>query len=118
VAVTLLLVTIGIAIVAGVAVLVARDRPVLEADPVDPRALRWPPQGPVTPASLAEARFTVALRGYRMDEVDRVLDDARDALEKRDRRVAELEALLDLREGGGPDQLGAPLPAPAPGDPS
>jgi DivIVA domain-containing protein len=127
--VTLLLVVVGIAIVAGVAVLVARDRPVLEADAVDPRALRWPPDGPVTPASLAEARFTVALRGYRMDEVDRVLDDARAALVERDRRGAELEARLGIAGPGGPDPSGGPdalsgpdalrgpLPAPAPGDP-
>lgn len=89
---TLLFVAVGIAIVAGVSVLIARDRPLLADDPVDARALRWPPEGPVTPDALAAARFTVALRGYRMDEVDRVLDDARAALAERDRRIAEFEA--------------------------
>ena len=88
---TLLLVCVAIAVVAGVAVLVARDRPVLD-DPVDARQLDWPPEGrDLRPDDLGGARFTVAVRGYRMDEVDRVLDDAAAALAERDRRIAELE---------------------------
>ena len=39
-------------------------------------------------------RFSLALRGYRMDEVDRVLDHLRDELSARDLRIAELEANL------------------------
>ena len=95
---TLLLVAVGIVIVAGVAVLVLRDQPLIEDDPVRGRALHWPPDGPVVPGSLEQVRFTVALRGYRMDEVDRVLDDATAALAQRDLRIADLERAL----GGGP----------------
>lgn len=88
----LLLIALALGVVAAVAVLVIRDQPVLADDPADPRALRWPPQGEVGPDDLAGARFTVALRGYRMDEVDRVLADAQAALARRDARIAELEA--------------------------
>jgi DivIVA domain-containing protein len=93
--VPLLLVTLAFGVAAAVAVLVVRDRPVLTDDPADPRALRWPPEGPVGPEDLAAARFTVAVRGYRMDEVDRVLADAQIALAERDARIAAL-----VRAGG------------------
>ena len=91
---TLLLVCVGIAVVGGVAVLVARDRPLLEDDPVEHRRLQWPPAGEVSAQDLAGARFAVVVRGYRMDEVDRVLGDAIGALAERDQRIAALEARL------------------------
>ncbi len=97
---TLLLVVVGIAVVAGVAMLVARDQPVLDEDPVEARALVWPPPGGVSVRSLASVRFTVALRGYRMDEVDRVLDDTRATLLERDSRIADLERVVQVLAGG------------------
>jgi DivIVA domain-containing protein len=97
--VTLLLVVVGIAVVAGAALLVARDQPVLDDDPVEARALAWPPPGGVSPQGLAAVRFTVAMRGYRMDEVDRVLDDARAALLERDSRIADLERVVQVLAG-------------------
>lgn len=39
-------------------------------------------------------RFSVGLRGYRMDEVDDVLDRLSDELSERDRRIDELEDRL------------------------
>ena len=36
-------------------------------------------------------RFTLALRGYRMDEVDEVLDQLVDELDRRGERIRELE---------------------------
>jgi DivIVA domain-containing protein len=39
-------------------------------------------------------RFSLALRGYRMDEVDLVLDRLRDELAARELRIAELEASM------------------------
>ena len=96
----LLLTLLALAVVGVVAVLVARGEPLLVDDPVDPRALRWPVSDPVQPEDLREVRFTVALRGYRMDEVDRVLDDLRAALEQRDRQIAEL---ADERPAASPD---------------
>lgn len=110
---TLFLVVVAIGIVAGVAVLVARDRPLIADDPVAPSPLAWPPDGELSADDLAGARFTVALRGYRMDEVDRVLADAQVALAERDRRIRDLESgdlpgRAPAGSGTGPDD-GAPL---------
>lgn len=51
-----------------------------------PRALLA--EGPVTAEDLDQVRFTVAVRGYRMDEVDAVLDRLRHELADRDARLA------------------------------
>jgi DivIVA domain-containing protein len=100
-----LFVVIAIVVVAGVAVLVVRDRPLITDDPVGSRALVWSTHEGVRPQDLAEVRFAVALRGYRMDEVDRVLDDTREALAARDARIADLQrvvaALGVARSGSG-----------------
>jgi DivIVA domain-containing protein len=89
-----LFVVIAIVVVAGVAVLVVRDRPLIADDPVGSRALDWSTQDGVRPQDLADVRFAVALRGYRMDEVDRVLDDTREALAARDARIADLQRVV------------------------
>ena len=47
------------------------------------------PEGPVQPQDLDAVRFSVGLRGYRMDEVDAVLARLREELRERDE---ELEA--------------------------
>ncbi len=91
---TTLLVVVAIAIVGAIVVLVARDRPLIEDDPVGSRALQWSGTEDVTAHDLAEVRFTVALRGYRMEQVDRVLDDTRAALSERDARIAELQRVV------------------------
>ena len=103
---TLFLVIVAIGVVASVAVLVARDRPLLADDPVVASPLVWPPEGELSPDDLAGARFAVALRGYRMDEVDRVMADAQDALADRDRRIRELEG----RALEGHRDLASPVP--------
>lgn len=89
-----LFVVVALAVVGGVAVLVARDRPLLEDDPVGTRPLRWPGAPAVDSRDLAEVRFPVVLRGYRMDQVDGVLDDARAALSERDARIADLQRVV------------------------
>jgi DivIVA domain-containing protein len=96
-----LFVVIAILIVAGVAVLVVRDRPLIADDPVGSRALAWSTEDGVSPQDLAGVRFAVALRGYRMDEVDRVLDDTREALAGRDARIADLQRVV-AGLGGAP----------------
>jgi len=92
--VTTLLVVVAIAIVGAVVVLVVRDRPLIEDDPVGSRALQWSGAQDMTSHDLAEVRFTVALRGYRMEQVDRVLDDTRAALSERDARIVELQRVV------------------------
>ncbi|MET1065745.1 MAG: DivIVA domain-containing protein [Arthrobacter sp.] len=44
----------------------------------------------VEPADVDRLRFAVGLRGYRMDQVDQVLDELRDQLAARDRRISDL----------------------------
>lgn len=46
------------------------------------------------PADVDRLRFAVGLRGYRMDQVDQVLDDLRDQLATKDRKIADLGAQL------------------------
>ncbi|HEX6887229.1 MAG TPA: DivIVA domain-containing protein, partial [Candidatus Nanopelagicales bacterium] len=99
---TLLLVAVAIAVVAGVGVLVARDRPLLAEDPAGPPPLAWPPQGSIDTAALVDVRFPVALRGYRMDQVDRVLDDAAAALAERDARIDQLVRVIEALGAQGP----------------
>ncbi len=42
------------------------------------------PDGPVEPAAIDRTRFGLSFRGYRMDEVDAVLDRLRDELARRE----------------------------------
>lgn len=49
------------------------------------------PKAPVS-ADVDRLRFSLGLRGYRMDQVDEVLDHLRDELAAKDLRIAELEA--------------------------
>ncbi len=57
------------------------------------------------PADLDRARFGLAFRGYRMDQVDEVLDGARDALTARDAEIARLRG--QLLGVGADDELDA-----------
>ncbi len=43
------------------------------------------------PEDVDRLRFSLGLRGYRMDQVDDVLDRLRDQLAAKDARIAELE---------------------------
>jgi DivIVA domain-containing protein len=55
------------------------------------------------PSDVDRLRFGIGLRGYRMDQVDQVLDELRDQLAARDRTVAELEGELE-RLRAAPEQ--------------
>ena len=51
------------------------------------------------PSDVDRLRFAIGLRGYRMDQVDQVLDELRDQMAAKDRRIAELgEELERLRQ--------------------
>ena len=50
--------------------------------------------GEVDQHAVDGLRFSLALRGYRMDEVDDVLDRLVDELARRGERISELEARL------------------------
>jgi DivIVA domain-containing protein len=89
--VSLVLLLVVLAVIAGIAV-VATGRgegltpPDPERSPCGALAA-----GEVGRADVDSLRFTLALRGYRMDEVDEVIDRLLDELDRKDARIAELE---------------------------
>ena len=56
------------------------------------------------PSDVDRLRFAVGLRGYRMDQVDQVLDELRDQLAAKDRQIADWVPPLDA-PGTGPSRL-------------
>lgn len=70
------------------------------------------------PADVDRIRFAVGVRGYRMDQVDQVLDELRDQIARKDREIASLRTELERpelesQEPGRP-RLESPEPDPAP----
>lgn len=78
----------------GAALVATREGPVLADAPPD-RADLGLPAGSIGPADVERVRFGLALRGYRMAEVDEVLDRLAAELHARDERIAVLLAALD-----------------------
>lgn len=84
------LIVLGLAIVVGVALVAAgRLGEMPEALP-DSAPVELPGEG-MTVEHLETLRLGVALRGYRMDEVDALLDRVTAAISERDARIAALE---------------------------
>lgn len=77
-------------------------------------AARLPQDRPLSRHDVDEIRLPMAVRGYRMDEVDDVLDRLGAELAYRDSRIAELEAAAAVRgaveAGSGPQPGLEPLP--------
>jgi DivIVA domain-containing protein len=103
--VTLLLTVLVLAVVVAVAaVATGRIAGGLD-DPVSSLPSRLLPEGGVAAAELEQVRFSPALRGYRMSEVDVVLDRLAVELARRDETIARLEqqvAELDPQPAGPP----------------
>ncbi|MDM7989897.1 DivIVA domain-containing protein [Arthrobacter sp. zg-Y877] len=109
---TLLLVFLAIAVLGVAAVFgIGRLRPGIPGAGVITDAQGLPEPDPRLPPVLlpehpaagdvSRLRFSVALRGYRMDQVDAVLDRLAGALAERDARIARLEAAgPDAAPGG------------------
>jgi DivIVA domain-containing protein len=56
------------------------------------------------PEDVDRVRFSLGLRGYRMDQVDQVLDELRDQLAAKDEELRELRArLLETERTAKPD---------------
>ena len=53
------------------------------------------------PVDVDSLRFALGLRGYRMDQVDQVLDELRDQLQAKDREIQRLGALVQRRGEDG-----------------
>ncbi|MBD0671061.1 DivIVA domain-containing protein [Kitasatospora sp. NPDC091335] len=108
-------IVVAMAVVVGGAALVALGGggSMPEAAP-DRVSARLPQDRPLGKADVDELRLPMALRGYRMDEVDDVLDRLGAELAYRDARIAELEAAAHLRGAveatAAPDPAAEPLP--------
>ena len=87
---------VALVVVAGfAAVLTGRLVPDPMADPVSSTPHHGLPSGRLRAADVEAVRFDTALRGYRMDQVDEVID-------RLQAHIADLEASGD--QGAGPRQ--------------
>ena len=90
-------VLLAIVVLGGVAVVAAgRGQGLTVAEPDRPD-LTVPPDRPLMRTDVDMLRFSVGLRGYRMDEVDDVLDRLAYDLEARDARISVLEQEVAAR---------------------
>lgn len=108
-------VLIAALVVGGVGALVAGRLPGLAEVPADD-AGDGLPEGRLSAEDLERARFPLAFRGYRMADVDAVLDRLRGDLRERDEQIERLRAPQPVvaYDGAAPD--GAP-PDAAPASP-
>jgi DivIVA domain-containing protein len=103
--VPLVLLLVVLAVIGGIAVVAAgRGGSLPEPDP-DRATTGTLADDEVDRSHVDGLRFTLALRGYRMDEVDEVLDKLVDELDRRGERIRELE------EQGGASGTTAAEPA-------
>ncbi|HET8970256.1 MAG TPA: DivIVA domain-containing protein [Candidatus Nanopelagicales bacterium] len=72
----------------------------------DRAPLNLPAEGALSGEQVDEVRLAVGLRGYRMDEVDQVLDRAAAGLRERDERI---DFLAQRLEQAGIDPYRAPV---------
>lgn len=87
-------------------------------DPVTTESFEPLPRGIVAPDQVTDLRFDQAVRGYRMSQVDDVLDQLTEELRDRDAEVARLRAELAAvpvdftgrTHASDPDELTAPEP--------
>ena len=127
---TVLAVVAALAVLFGAAVVATRGGEVLRDAPRDAADLGLP-SGALTAQDLSAVRLGMAVRGYRMSEVDDLLDRVVSALEVRDARLAELEdardsarpagahpAAVDLQDRGVPAPYGSYEPGVPAAEPS
>lgn len=104
---TFVFVLAGIAVIAAVALLaVGRLGELPDVEP-DRAPLALPDDRPLGREDVDSVRFAVGMRGYRMDEVDDVLDRLAAEVSERDATIAALESQLRGRDGA----TAAPQPA-------
>lgn len=125
--VTLLQILVVLAVIAAVAAVAAGYVRGGMAEPTSSVPLFELPQGrPLSAADVADVRFSLAARGYRMSHVDDVLTRLAAELADRDAELARLRADDDavpvgdpaapqLVEAAQPMQPAQPVPPPEPG---
>ena len=104
---TLVFMIAAIAVIAVVALLAVGRLGELADVEGDRAPLALPDDRPLDGQDVDGVKFAVGLRGYRMDEVDDVLDRLAAEVDQRDAKIAELESRL----------AGRGVPRPAPTDP-
>ena len=97
---TLVFMLAGIVVIVVVGLLAVGRLGELPEAEVDRAPLALPEDRPLGRDDVDHVRFAVGVRGYRMDEVDDVLDRLAGEVSARDARIAELEWQLDA--GGVP----------------
>jgi DivIVA domain-containing protein len=103
---------VGALVFLGGSLLLGRGESRPPAD-LDRSPLELPEDRPVTADDLRAARISVTVRGYRMTEVDWLVEQLAQTLEERDAQLAELRARLD---DAAPARDDVPPPAPATGE--
>jgi len=101
--VTLPYVLAGILVIAVVALLAVGRLGELPETVPDRAPLALPDDRAMGREDVDGVRFAVGLRGYRMDEVDDVLDRLAAEVDQRDARISELEARLAARGVARPE---------------
>jgi DivIVA domain-containing protein len=102
--VALLVAVVVALVVLGLGWALLRPAGALLTAPPDAADVGLPHDREVSGADVDAVGLGLAFRGYRMDEVDAVLDRLRDALQARDAEISRLEAMLVA--GTGTDRPG------------
>ena len=100
----------------GASVLMGRGETQPPAE-LDRSPVELPDDRPVTADDIRALRISAAFRGYRMSEVDWLLDQFAQVLDERDAEIAALRATTPPRTTGGSDvedtdPAGVPVAAP------
>ena len=100
-----LLFVVGVLVIAvllflGASVLMGRGETQPPAE-LDRSPVELPEDRPVTGDDVRDLRISVAARGYRMTEVDWLLEQFADALDERDAEIASLRARLAEQQDAG-----------------
>ncbi|MGZ4592711.1 MAG: DivIVA domain-containing protein [Actinomycetes bacterium] len=103
---SLLLVLVLLAVLGGVALVASGRGDTLEEEPPDRAPYGTLADGDIDRGDVDRLRFSLAFRGYRMDEVDSVLDRLAAELADRDARIAELEGRSPRVEARDDHDLG------------
>ena len=96
----------------GASLLLGRGETQPPAEP-DRSPVELPDDRPVVGDDIRALRFSVAVRGYRMSEVDWLLEQIAETLDERDAEIAELRSRLTADADTDPGT--APNPAPPEG---
>ena len=105
---TLLIYVFALLVVGGLLFLAAsfafgRDEEMAPALP-EGTPVELPDDRPATGADLRALRLAVVLRGYRMEEVDWVLDRLAEQVDSRDREIARLRSVLHVEPVAAADE--------------